>query len=693
MTWPLVTRLGETIPGDSFDGWQNFWNLWWLRVALVERVQSPFFTDLLFAPTGVGLYFHTLNPFNGVVTLPVQWAAGANERALFLAYNSVVLAGFALGGYGAFLLARWVLRPHAPGDALGNVLSNSARWWAALVAGAIFTFAPFHMAHLLGHMQVFALQWVPFAALALLRASHAAAQPGNSWRRWLRPALLAGAFFVLMALCDWYFALYLLLFALGALFWRVAVLLWRREGRAAGRVVAANVAAGALALLLLAPLLLPMVREAARDDYMVRPATDLYLYSASALDFLIPSRMHTLFRPGSLQWPGNQVAPISERTLAVGYAALALALAGLLLDRRRAGGWLAAALLFAALALGPRPTLGSITAESIPAASALQEWSPYNLANTLIPFMRISRSVGRFALMVQLSMAVAAAIGLAALLGRVRTPKGVAVAGSVALLLVLAEFWVAPYPLSPADTPEWYRTAAAQPADPERAALLNLPMNYDRPGYLLYQTVHGRPLTVAYISRDDPRTLTERVPLLQQLRHLGPDIVEADLAAAGPTMLHDLQVGTVVLDRYKMPGGPEREVTETVAAQLFAGAPPLYEDERITVYAAPTVEAPVAYLRLGPTGWGPLQETEGAPAGRAIGAEGALVELLHGAGGETLQVRYAGDGALNASDAAGAPQAALESADGVATYAFPADGRLILRADSGELLVEQLAID
>ncbi|MGL4648788.1 MAG: hypothetical protein ACRC1H_05220, partial [Caldilineaceae bacterium] len=590
MTWPLAKVFISAIPGDAFDGWQNFWNLWWMRIALIERTQQPFQTDLLFAPTGVSLLFHTLNPFNGLLTMPLQLAAGGTARGLYLAYNSVVLFSFTLSGYGAFLLARWVLRPKVGlrRNRAGQI-HEAACWWAALVAGAIFTFAPFHFAHLLGHMQVFAYQWVPFFALCLLRADEVAQARSDDRRAWLRPALLAGLFFVLMALCDWYFALYGLLFGAGAFGWRAGVLLVRGEARRAGRLLAAYATAGALAILLLLPLLAPMVREAARDDYMVRPSADLYTYSASALDFVIPNRLHTLFRPASLDWPGNQVAPVSERTLAVGTVTLLLAVAGLILDRKRAGGWVVAALLFGALALGPLPTFGNITAETIPADAPLNELSLYNIVNTLVPFMRISRSVARFALMVQLSLAVAAAVGLAALLARLPSTRQKALAGGAVLLLLLAEFWVAPFPMSPPDTPPWYTSAAAAPADPTRPALLNLPMNYDRPGYLLYQTEHGRPLTVAYISRDDPRTLTERVPLLQHLRHLRPDIITADLAAVGPTILADLGVGTVVLDRYKMPEGAERAYTEAVAAEVFDGVAPQYEDERITVYAAPDV--------------------------------------------------------------------------------------------------------
>ena len=108
-TWPLALEWTSAIPGDSFDGWQNYWNLWWLKLALVDRITSPLFTDILYAPTGVGLYFHTLNPLNGLYSLPVQLSAG-----LLAAYNSVVLVSWVLDGYGMFLLARWVLRARTP---------------------------------------------------------------------------------------------------------------------------------------------------------------------------------------------------------------------------------------------------------------------------------------------------------------------------------------------------------------------------------------------------------------------------------------------------------------------------------------------------------------------------------------------------------------------------------------------------
>lgn len=680
LTWPMAAQAMSAIPGDSFDGWQNAWNLWWMRVAVVERVQSPFFTDLLYYPTGVSLLFHTLNPLNGLISMPVQLAFG-----VLAAYNFVVVASFTLSGYGAFLLAAWVLRPLSILRPLPvrEESAAGARFWAALLAGAIFAFAPVHMAQLLGHMQVFAYEWIPFAVLFMLRTVTRA----RAARPWLRDALLCALFVVLAALCDWYFALYLLLFGAFALIWAIASgLVQRASLRDTLRPALALGVAGVVSGVLLAPLAIQMANEALHANYMVRPARDLYIYSVSAVDFLIPSRMHPLLASVAATLPGSQVGPISERTVAVGWLTLGLVVASILVARRRAFPWLAATLFFALLALGPRMHWGNITPDQIPDNVTLSGWAPYTIVNALVPFMRISRSVSRFAIMVELCLAVAAAAGFAGLLSR--RPGWASTAGVIALAILLAEFWVAPYPMSAPDTPDAYRELAAMPADPARPALLNLPMNYDRPGYLWYQTVHGRPLTVGYISRDDPRTLTERVPVLQQLRHLGPDIIDADLGAVGLTVLNDLGVGVVTLDRYKMPGGDEREVTEAIAHEIFADIKPVHDDDRLTVYKAPAVSEPAGYLRLGDAGWGPLESVDGARA-RKLAESGAGIEALHAAPGARVAVRYRGDGSLRTKGGAIFPPA---PDGGEAVIDLAGEPALWLVPEGGDVWIERLSL-
>ncbi|MCS6826161.1 MAG: YfhO family protein [Caldilinea sp.] len=644
-TWPLALHLNSAIPGDGFDGWQNYWNLWWIKRALVERVTNPLFTDLLYHPTGVSLYFHTLNPFNGVATLPVQLALG-----LIPAYNAVVLVSWVLGGYGMFLLARWVIgrRVQGSGDEFSSqsLTGTSAQkekpalrgvgFVAPFAAGLIYTLSPFHMAHLLGHMQVMSLQWMPFYILALLRSLHLA----RSGRPWLQAALWAGLFLILAGLCDWYFVLYLFLFTAVAVLWQWLTPPGRPTLRRLFIALAPPAVAGLLFALGLSFWLIPMMAEAMQFRFMVRPVSDLYILSASVMDFLIPNRLHTLFRPESFAWPGNQIAPVSERTIAIGYTALALAVTALALKMRKAVFWGVMAFFFFMLALGPHIHLGDITWEKIPEAvlrgEELTSWTPYGALNRWIPFMRISRSVSRFAVMVQLCVAVLAGLGLWRLLSRMRKPASRYGVGSLLIAAVLFEYWVAPYPLSPPDTPAWYHDLAA---DPDPRAVLNLPMNYDRPGYLLYQTVHNKPLTVAYISRDDPRTLTERTPVLQHFRHLGPDIIEVDPVAVAQTVFTDLGIGAVVLDRYKMPGGKERAYTEALAAAIFEGQAPVYEDERITAYKiSPTIH-PTPYLMLGALDWGALQ-TEGALRFRSLQGPRAEIIVQHPPSVGAITLRY-----------------------------------------------------
>ncbi len=680
-TWPLAANLTTAIPGDSFDGWQNYWNQWWIKQALIDRIVNPLHTDLLYYPTGVSLYFHTLNPFNGVTTLPIQLAFG-----LIPAYNAVVFMSWVLAGYGVFLLARWVIGGEGRGargesptpgckdaemrredeicvDPPGPRYPRSILFIAPFVAGLIYTLSPFHMAHLLGHMQVMSLQWMPFYILALLRSLQLAVA-GRPWRR---AALWAGFFLILTGLCDWYFVLYLFLFTAVALLWHWAAPPRRFGWRKLGRVLAPPLTAGLIFVAVLSFWLAPMVLEAMRFRFMVRPAADLYILSASMMDFFIPNRLHTLFRPDSFTWLGNQIAPVSERTIAIGYTALALAVAALTLAWRKAAFWWVMALFFFVLALGPQWHGGNITWADIPAAALngeeLASWTPYGLLNQLVPFMRISRSVSRFAVMVQLCMAVLAGIGLWRLRTMLRNTIAQYGVSAFVVAVLLFEYWVAPYPLSPPDTPAWYAELAA---DPDPRAVLNLPMNYDRPGYLLYQTVHGKPLTVAYISRDDPRTLTERTPVLQHFRHLGPDIITVDPAQVAGTVFADLGVGTVVLDRYKMPGGDERTYTEGLAAAIFAGQTPVFEDERITVYKVAPVATPQPYLMLGALDWGPLERSEGKAAYRTLLGDRAEVIVQHPPEAGFVTLRYASDAPVTVSVILTGDDAVLATSEGTA---------------------------
>ncbi|HUS16869.1 MAG TPA: hypothetical protein VM536_17875, partial [Chloroflexia bacterium] len=181
-TWPLAGHLTTAIPGDGKDGWQNAWNLWWVAQAVLQG-RNPFHTDLLFHPIGADLYLHTLQPLNGLLSLPVQvlWGPVA-------AYNAVVLAALPLAAWGAYLLAH---------DRLARARSSPAGWRGAmppLVAGLLFGFSPYLAGQLLSHLNLVSAWGLPFSTLALLRAADAVPpRPAVRSLPWVHISLAVGA--------------------------------------------------------------------------------------------------------------------------------------------------------------------------------------------------------------------------------------------------------------------------------------------------------------------------------------------------------------------------------------------------------------------------------------------------------------------------------------------------------------------
>ena len=577
MTYPLILNLTTAIPGDGFDGWQNYWNLWWLKEALVDLGQSPYFTTFLDYPSGVSLYFHTLNPFNGLWTLPVQLAGG-----LVLAYNAVVLFSFAIGGVGAYLLARYILRG----------ICRSV--WPALIAGLIFTFSPFHFAHLLGHMQVFSLEWLPFYVLFLLRTAESDVAgrrmlPYKS-QRW--NAALMTFFMVLVGLCDWYYLMYLVLFTgLYLLYLAVA----RRLRLSA---FAAVVAGGCLAGLILSPLWLPMVLEVERASYMRPDPEHILRLSADLLAYVTPSEMHPVWGALMRQFSERFTTTTSERLIFAGFVPLGLALYALIRSRGRAVWfWAISTLAFGLLSLGPVLHVAGQTDLPLVGEVVL----PYGWLNRVVPFMDISRSVSRLDVMVMLSLGVLASIGVSAVLrdANASRRKSTAIGGILAVVICI-EFLAVPYPMSAPDTPPFYFTLAG---DGEDYAVLNLPMDWDRPNYLLYQTVHGKRLTSAYTSRDNPLSLVDRTPFLQELRRPGmPHVAEGNPGDVGLSVLDAFGIRCVVIDLYQMPAEDQRRVTLAIVEQTFGSQQPVYRDERLIAYRVDKQVAAVPFVRLG-RGW------------------------------------------------------------------------------------------
>ncbi len=594
MTFPLVTEFTTAIPGDGFDGWQNYWNLWWVKKALLDLGTNPFFCDYVYYPTGASLYFHTLNIFNGLLTVPVQALFGWT-----VAYNFVVVFSFVVGGYGTYLLVYQLGAGSASPSLRGRL--------AAFVAGLVFTFSPYHFAHLLGHMQLISLEWLPFCVLFIAKALDSVinhkARPTVGLKRmrgWLAYSWPAAVFLVLTFLCEWgYYVMYLALFTL--LYTGYVIL----KGRRIWEPVARTGLIWLLFIVLVSPILAPMAVEAIKTTEYLTPAFAQSLaLSADLLAFFTPNEMHPLWGNWARARSERFTTTTSERMAFAGYTSLVLGALALWKRRQRAGFWALSLLVFFLLALGPVLHVGGQAVTVLGATVPL----PYIVLYRLLPFVRLSRSISRFDVMVMLSLAVLVGSGVGWLTGWVARcldgrrggRLGGWVIGGVAGGLICFEFLAVPYPMTEVEVPSFYRQVAQEPGD---FVLMELPMNWDRPIHMFNQVYHGKKLIAAYFGKPNPLSVVKKTPVLQHFRYLGPDIIAQDISEIGTSVLASFNVRYVILDLYQMPGGREREVTLHLTEKVFDDTVPFYRDGRLIVYKVEKPAEPRPFLSLGQN-WG-----------------------------------------------------------------------------------------
>lgn len=575
MTYPLVRDFDGALVGNNFDAWQNLWNFWWTRIA-VEQQQNPFQTPLLYAPDGAPLYLHTLNLFDGLLSLPFQYVGN-----LIAAYNAVVLASFVLSAYFAYLLVAQV--------------SGSRQ--AGFVGGIIYGFSAYQLDHLAyGQTNLLASEWLPAYCLCLLRATDTTGR-----RRTLFVVAAACTLFLLM-LCDWQYVIFAILFTF---LWVVAVLAGRRDAR----VVLVAGAIGALWALLALPILIPTFNTL--QSGITAYVTESYLveHSADLLSLIVPGSQQRWWRALTGRFAGLAAISAYARGEYLGFVPLALAALGVIAGWRRARFWLVTALVGVVLALGP---VLQIAGQRQFGAAGQVVPLPYRLLQGL-PGFAIARVPTRYTLLAVLALAVLTGLGLVAVGRRAGSRLG---GGSRLLLtgllsvLLLGEQVVAPYPSMAVQVPAFARYLVAQPGP---GTVLVLPFSFEDPYALYWQTIHGHPMIAGYLSRPVNDPLLTLPPFRALVNHRTPrDIVAPDQPALPRQVLAFADVRWVVVDLAH--AQREREPLASFLANEVEPTP-IYIDSQFAIYRplppAPAAASPLA-VRVGP-GWYEPEPLAGSP--------------------------------------------------------------------------------
>jgi hypothetical protein len=147
LTWPQVRFLGSRV-ADHNDPFLSMWRLSWLAHALRTDAQHLFDGNILY-PEKLTLAYSDATFLEGALAAPLLWA-GLNRVAV---YNLLLLSGIASSGIGMFALVR-------------RLTANEG---AALVAGAIFTLAPYRIEHFM-HLELQWTAWIPLSLWAVHKA-------------------------------------------------------------------------------------------------------------------------------------------------------------------------------------------------------------------------------------------------------------------------------------------------------------------------------------------------------------------------------------------------------------------------------------------------------------------------------------------------------------------------------------------
>lgn len=499
IVFPGWQRFTSGFMCDWGDGLQNVWNLWWMHRAILIDHSWPWRTDMLWRPYGgIGLYTHSLNPFNGIIATPLLGFLKLN-----VVYNLIVLHTYVLGGWFAY----W----------LGRRLTGS--FWAGLAAGSIFAFSPYHYAHTIGHMQTLSLQFLPLYAMGLWGM---ATEPLRS--RW---PVIATVALVLATLCSWYYLLGCAILGILYLAWQFPFFLPGRRGALGSpnskRIFVNYAVAHSAAALILSPVLIGMARATSHTNYI---GTHSPLeFSADLAGFLIPGEISWLARWFEAAWktfPGN----MAENGYWIGIAPALLAMAALMWQRRAAAWWAFVAVAFAMLALGPRL---HVFGHAYPAPL------PYLAAEALLPPVRNAGIPVRFASIMYLGLAMLGAIGLREVFDRwAPASRHRAIIGVSATALIIIGYLPSHFSYIEFERPpEFYELMTSIKNEPGDFSILDAPMIGNTIG-LYYQTLHERPLAMGYVSRTprDYIDLIEPAPGLGFITRMrDQNDADADLAA------------------------------------------------------------------------------------------------------------------------------------------------------------------
>lgn len=460
LTYPLIVNLSSHIT-ICCDAWLYHWYIWWTQKSLFGLRYDQFYTDFIYYPVGVQLYFESL--YNSIIGAALSPLTGT-----LAAFNLLYLSTYVLGAFGSYLL---VLR-----------LTGDRK--ASIAGAVVFVFSGVRIQNL-HFLNMSTIQWIPFLALWFLKTID---------RPTAKNGFITALFYFLVVLSSGYYAVSSGILLLIILLWSLVENHKKILNAQFGRAFAVF---GAAFLLMTVPVVYPVLKESLSGESVLTNSYLTPLFSSDLAAFFVPSRFNPIYDEYVSHIYPLFITHITEWESYLGIVAVTLGIIGMLKSGlRHTGLWLVIFGAFAIISLGPHlQILGKQFDDTRLPFYYLQQ----------LPVVDSMRSPKRFLVTGMLGLAVLAGFGTRYLLST-KLKKPILSYAALALIVtaVIADFWGIPRTLwmTDATVPPFFHQLAEDPRD---MAIVHIPLTSQvNPVPLNYQTVHEKRLIGGYVERPLP---------------------------------------------------------------------------------------------------------------------------------------------------------------------------------------------
>lgn len=471
-TYPLAFKFNQLF-GPASDNQLFIWNFWWFKHAIFDLHTNPFYTNYLFWPDGISLFFRISPPLNGMLALLLAPVFG-----MFGAYNVLIFLTYILSAFNAFLLGKYF--------GLSKI--------AAFIVGIYFAFNPYQYGYSQYHLNVVSVQFIPLFVLYLFKYR-------ESYK--FKYIIIASVIMAIIFYYDYFPFIYCCVILLLFAFYVRA----DKSVQSLAKYILMLAAVLGICIVLISPFMIPSLREIIGQNYISLGGADRYVVDLCG--FFIPQEGHWLRRILPNINLINIEYPFGPWFL--GYFSVLLVLYAIFKAKfKNKGFFIVISLTGILLALGSYPHVFKKPMPFIPL--------PYHLIEH-IPIINAARTPARFAFLIYFGLSILVGFGSQALIdkgkqnGRLFMRKVVPLG---IIIVLIADFFMAPFPMSTFAAPTFYNEIRDDPTD---YGIMNLPLGSGERRFMALQITHQKPICGGFLARFSPKYWAD----MMKINYLSPD--------------------------------------------------------------------------------------------------------------------------------------------------------------------------